>query len=672
MSDRRALLVCSCEDTMPLDAGAFKRGCCGDAIVSGRQLCRAEIERVRELVASGVPITVGCTQEAPLFREIAAESASDVTFANIRESAGWSAEAGEAGPKMAALMAAAAIAMPDVPFTHLESAGVALVYGRDERAVEASSLLKEHLDITTLIIRPDDLIPPRTTEFPIVKGTIRAAKGHLGAFEVIVDDYASPRPSSRRALTFGQARDGAISRCDILLDISGGPPLFPAADLRDGYLRADPDDPADVLKAVLRARELVGAFDKPRYVTFTADLCVHSRSQIVGCRRCLDLCPTSAIAPAGDHVAIDDKICAGCGQCATACPTGAASYAVPPADALIRKLRTLLTVYHAAGGVLPVLLIHDEDHGGALIDALARHGDGLPANILPLAVNEVTQIGLELIAAAFAYGVMAMRVVLRANPRHDPAGLHNAIALAEPILAGLGLVGERLTTIETDDPFALGEALRGIKSSEPVTRPAGFLPVGGKRDVLRFALRELYRVAPAPTDIIVLPAGAPFGAVEINVEGCTLCLSCVSACPTGALSDDPDRPLLRFAEDACVQCGLCKATCPEKVISLVPRLAFGDAAIAARVLKQEEPFPCIRCGKPFGVRSTIERVVAALEGKHWMYQNSPSRLDVIKMCEDCRVAVVTEEAFDPYGAPARPRPRTTDDYLRERETKPKQ
>jgi ferredoxin len=668
MPDRRTLLVCSCEDTMPLDAGAFKRGCRGDAIVNGRQLCRAELERVRELVASGVPITVGCTQEAPLFREIATESASDVTFANIRESAGWSAEAAKAGPKMAALMAAAATAMPDVPFTHFESAGVALVYGRDERAVEASSLLKEHLDITALITRPDDLMPPRTTEFPIVKGTIRAAKGHLGAFEIIVDDYASPRPSSRGALTFGPARDGAVSRCDILLDISGGPPLFPAADLRDGYLRADPGDPAAVLRAVLRARDLVGAFDKPRYVTFTADLCAHSRSQIVGCRRCLDLCPTSAIAPAGDHVAIDDKICAGCGQCAAACPTGAASYAVPPADALMRKLRTLIMVYHDAGGVSPILLIHDEDHGGALIDALARHGDGLPANILPLAVNEVTQIGLELIAAAFAYGAVAVRVMLRAKPRHDLAGLYNMIALAEPILAGLGLPGERLATIETDDPFALGEALRGIEPGEPVMHLASFLPVGGKRDVLRFALRELHRVAPAPADIIALPAGAPFGAVEINVEGCTLCLSCVSACPTGALSDDPDRPLLRFAEDACVQCGLCKETCPETVITLTPRLAFGDA-IAARVLKQEEPFPCIRCGKLFGVKSTIERVVAKLEGKHWMYQNSPSRLDVIKMCEDCRVAVVTEEGFDPYGAPARPKPRTTDDYLRERERK---
>jgi len=657
---------------MPLDAGALERGCRGADIVSGRQLCRAELERVRALVTSGASLTIGCTQEAPLFREIAAEGAGDVTFANIRESAGWSAEAAKAGPKMAALMAAAAMTMPDVPFVHLESAGVALVYGHDERAIEASNLLKEQLDITVLITRPDDLTPPRTTDFPIVKGTIRMAKGHLGAFEIVVDDYALPHPSSRGALRFGPARDGAVSRCDILLDVSGGPPLFPAADLRDGYLRADPGDAAAVLKAILRARDLVGTFDKPRYITFAADLCAHSRSQIVGCHRCLDLCPTSAIMPAGDHVAIDEKICAGCGQCATACPTGAASYALPPADALIRKLRTLLMVYLGAGGGLPILLIHDGDHGGALIDALARHGNGLPANVLPFAVNEVTQIGLETIAAAFAYGAAAVRVLLRAKPRHDLAGLCNTIALAEPILACLGFAGEPLATIETDDPFVLGEALNAIKPGKSVSRPATFEPAGGKREVLRFALRELHRAAAAPADVIALPAGAPFGAVEIIVAGCTLCLACVSACPTGALSDDPDRPLLRFAEDACVQCGLCKATCPEKVISLIPRLAFGDAAIAARVLKQEEPFPCIRCGKPFGVKSTIERVAAAFEDKHWMYQNSPSRLEIIKMCEDCRVAVVTEEAFDPYAAPTRPKLRTTDDYLREREGKPKQ
>jgi len=185
--------------------------------------------------------------------------------------------------------------------------------------------------------------------------------------------------------------------------------------------------------------------------------------------------------------------------------------------------------------------------------------------------------------------------------------------------------------------------------------------------VLRFALHELRRATSAEAEVIDLPAGAPFGAVEIG-DGCTLCLSCVSACPTGALSDDPDRPVLRFSEEACVQCGLCKATCPEKVITLVPRLAFGAAA-ATRVLREEEPFHCIRCGKPFGVKSTIDRVLGKLEGMHWMYRSAPQRLDLIKMCEDCRVIAVTEEAFDPHDAPQRPKSRTTDDYLREREIK---
>src|SRR6202011_6346407 len=93
MSDQRTVLVCSCDDTMPLDLAALRQGCRGAEVVAGRQLCRAELERFRALAASGAPITVGCTQEAPLFREVAAESGSDVSFANLRESAGWSGEA---------------------------------------------------------------------------------------------------------------------------------------------------------------------------------------------------------------------------------------------------------------------------------------------------------------------------------------------------------------------------------------------------------------------------------------------------------------------------------------------------------------------------------------------------------------------------------------------------
>ncbi len=190
-----------------------------------------------------------------------------------------------------------------------------------------------------------------------------------------------------------------------------------------------------------------------------------------------------------------------------------------------------------------------------------------------------------------------------------------------------------MATIETDDPDALGTLLRAIEPHAPSPRPASFSAVGPKREVMRLALRELHRAAPTPIDVVALPDGAPFGAVEINVAGCTLCLACVSACPTGALGDDPERPLLRFAEDACVQCGLCKATCPEKVISLMPRLDFRAATASSRMLKEEEPFHCIRCGKPFGVKSTIERVTAKLAGQHWMYA---ARLEAARRAQDVR------------------------------------
>lgn len=667
-SPHRKIFVCSCEGTMPLDTAAIAKGCRNGEIETANHLCRAEIERYRKAMETGGPVTVGCTQEATLFSEIAEELENEnVSFANVREQAGWSADAKKTGPKMAALLAAAVEPLPETPLVTLNSDGVILIYGRDERAVEAGHLLKDRLDVTVLLSKPSGIEPPHATDFPIAQGTIRNAKGHLGAFGITVDGYALPAPSSRGALKFETARDGAVSKCDLILDLSGGTSLFPAADLRDGYLRADPGDPPGVLRAVLKAHALVGTFDKPRYVAFTEHLCAHSRSRIVGCHRCLDLCPTGAISPNGDHVRIDENICAGCGACAAVCPTGAAAYAFPPADAMMRKLRTMLTVYRDAGGTKPILLVHDAAHGVEMIDALARHGEGLPANVIPFAVNEVTQTGIEFIAAAFAYGASAIRFLTREKPRHDVSALTRNVELAGKILTGLGFREDCIGVIAADDPDILGESLRTIEAGVFVKEFASFQPIGKTRDMMLLSLRELQRVAPMPADIIALPKGAPFGSIELNVEGCTLCLACVGACPTGALGDNPDKPTLKFTEAACVQCGLCQATCPEKVISLVPQIDFRAITAPARILKEEEPFYCVSCGKPFGTKSTIERITAKLESKHWMFTDGPDRLNLLKMCDDCRVTTVTNQSFDPYGAPKRQNPRTTEDYLRERE-----
>ena len=670
LGKRRKILVCSCERTMPAYGDSVARGCADGQVESGDHLCGAELDRVRAILDGADPVTIGCAQQAPLFGELAEELGFDgpLAFANIRETAGWSDDKAAAGPKAAALLAMAAEPASAPAAVTLSSNGVILIYGRDETAIEAGRQLADKLNVTVMLTRPGEISPPRIWEFPVAQGTIRKVSGHLGGFELTIDGFAMPVPSSRGALRFAPSRDGAVSHCDIVLDLSGGTPLFTAPDLRDGYVRADPRDPLAVAGAVWKVADLVGEFDKPRYVDFTADLCAHSRSRITGCTRCLDLCPAGAIAPAGDHVAIDALICAGCGSCAAACPTGAAAYSLPSAEALLLRLRTLLLTYAKAGGRDAVVLFHDADHGEPLIDALARFGNGLPANVLPVAVNAITQLGIEAWAAPFAWGASAVRALGRAKPRHDNAGLERTIAIASLLTASLGYGDARCALIETDDPDILRSALDGIPAGIVSPRPSTFLPLGKKRSVLTSAMTELHRAAPAPVDAVPLPAGAPFGGLDVDVAGCTLCLSCVSACPTGALSDSEDKPALYFTESACVQCGLCAATCPEHVIALDSRIDFQAWNAPRRAVKEEEPYHCIRCGSPFGTKSTIERIVAKLEGKHWMFTGgNTGRLDVIRMCERCRIEAVTNDGLDPHAGPGRSAPRTTEDYLRERD-----
>lgn len=658
-ASRSRVLLCSCEKTMP-DSALEAAGC---GAVAGHQLCRSQTARVQAALAEGGPLTIACTQESALFTEMAEDAgfAARLSFANIRETALWSDQARDAGPKVAALVAMAEETPGSFAVVSLESRGVTLVLGRDSVAVEAAMQMAEALDITVLLLPGADVPPPRRTVFPVLQGRIRNARGVMGGFELAVDDYAAPAPSSRTRLDFGPGRDGATSRADLVVDLTGGQPLFPAAELRPGYLRADPRDPVAVARLVAQAMQMVGTFDKPKFIDFAASLCAHSRSGITGCTRCLSLCPTGAITPAGDSVAIDPAICAGCGQCAAACPTGAASYAVPDSETLVRQLRSGLRAFHgAAPRHAPVILFHDDEHGTPLIDALARHGRGLPAHVIPLSVNEITRIGPEHLAAALAYGASDLRILSRARPRHDISALRATLDLVSVLAAAAGHPAPAL--IETDDPDALDAALRAVPRQPVRAARASFLPPTDKRGLLVLAIAEMNRTAPAPAVTVALPKGAPFGALVVDRTACTLCHACTGACPAGALSDNPERPELRFTESACVQCGLCEATCPESAITLVPQADFAAWEQPRRILNEEEPFCCTSCGKPFGTLSGISRVQARLSG-HWMFQGEDGqrRLAHLTQCEDCRVRSAVAEGFDPHGEGQR-RVRTAEDY----------
>ena len=177
--------------------------------------------------------------------------------------------------------------------------------------------------------------------------------------------------------------------------------------------------------------------------------------------------------------------------------------------------------------------------------------------------------------------------------------------------------------------------------------------MGSRRQVARLAARALSGSEPR-----ALPDGAPYGTIHVDADACTLCMACVPLCPSGALSDYPDKPQLLFTEDACLQCGLCANICPETAITLEPRMDASDASLQPRVMNEEEPFHCIECGTSFGVKSTIDRIAERLE-THAMFAN-PQALRLIRMCDDCRVKSQMHDGM--LSGPPKPVARTSADY----------
>ncbi|MGI9424017.1 MAG: 4Fe-4S binding protein [Hyphomicrobiaceae bacterium] len=626
------------------------------------QLCRKQLDRFEAALDDERSVMVACTQEAPLFGELANDkNRHDISFVNIRERAGWCEARKDVLPKVAALIAEAQIKARPTGQTTITSQGQCLVYGAGQQALDVAEQLASRLSVTVILTDANDAIPPSTVAVPLHAGRIRRATGSLGRFEVAVDQFAPALPSSKETLAFEAPRDGFSTKCDIILDLSGDNPLFSDSVTRDGYVRADPGQAVAVAKAMFDVSDLVGEFEKPLYVAYDGDICAHGRSGKIGCRNCLDHCPTGALSPTGDTIAVATEVCGGCGNCSAVCPTGAISYAYPDREDLNRRIQTLSQTYRFAGGRDPVLLVHDESHGGGVIAILARYGRGLPANAIPLTLYSVFQIGHETLSAAIASGFSRIVVLAPPDKPHDLPALESQAALTNMILDSLGYGADRITVLVERDPDTVAEALYGL--APVAATPATTISLhGGKRDVARLAIGALHAAAPDPKDVIALPDGAPYGRLIVDAENCTLCLACVGACPAGALRDDEERPRLSFNEAACVQCGLCTATCPERVIALEPRYNFTSAVLEPQTIKEEEPFECITCGKPFGTKSTVERIISKLEGRHAMFQNS-DQINIIKMCDDCRVVAVTDAGGDPMTLGERPRVRTTDDYL---------
>ncbi len=693
---------------MPLDSAGLSRalsqtpGASADGLQSTHTLlCRREAASFQRALKSGDELLVTCTQEARLFTELAEQTEGartpaeqPIRFVNLRETGGWSRDASQAMPKMAALIAAAQRPDPEpVATVGYRSEGRVLVIGPAAAGARAAAMLAERLDVVQLVEPAGDALPP-DREHLVHAGRLQRLSGWLGAFEA---EWESSNPIDLELCTrcnacIAACPEGAIDfsyqvdlerccehrdcvkACDTAgaIDFSRGPqtssdrfdlvldllaqPAFTMHQPPQGYFHSGQDE-RQLIEAVLQLRELNGEFEKPKFFHYKPQLCAHSRNQQIGCTACIDVCSARAIRSeaslkgkakgASAGIFVEPHLCVGCGACGTVCPSGALSYAYPGTPDQGQRWRSALTAYARAGGKDAALLLHSQGAGTRWLHELGRAArvdatlHGVPARVLPLAQWHTASTGLDLWLAALAQGASQVWLLLTDEeaPEYRQA-LAEQVAQAQAIVSGLGYAGQHFRLLEVRDArdlAALDAALQA-PPAQTVRVPASFNALADKRGTLDIALEHLLAQAPQRPEAIALPAaGALFGTLAIDTQACTLCLACVGACPESALADNPERPQLKFIEKNCVQCGLCASTCPEHAITLQPRLWLADegkARKAARVLHEAEPFACVRCGKPFGTLRAIENMVAKLSG-HAAFQGAAA--ERLKMCGDCRV-----------------------------------
>ena len=519
---------------------------------------------------------------------------------------------------------------PLLPLTVVSKGRLLIIDENMERALHhAASLREEGLNVALCVPNGGAGVTGFTIDsFPLVKVDSVVVTGVFGSFSTIIADLDG------HSIYLSSVAGQQFESFDLILDLQSTP-SYNGKQLPLGYY-APSGKETRLQEAMEELPRMRGRFHKPQFIVCRQNRCLHGRSRFQDCLKCVDVCPVDAITPEKKEIIIDQYRCQGCGACALVCPADALEMHSPLNEELLSDILSQISAGSDSPGREPEVILYDRQIDDDAVDHAAWAAKD---RLLVIKVDEIGRIGLETLLLSLVHGAAAVTLLCASSrPLAVRQALAGQVDLGKEILQGLHWSAQYVR-FAVDVPEATDNELSRRNMAQAA---AGSFRIGSsslsfaadRRTLIRQATQLLAQEGSTADGIIALQPGAPFGAIALD-HRCSLCMACVSVCPSGALQSCDDAPRLSLMESRCHQCGLCMAACPEQTIELVPRLLYDtEEAERSVVLREMEPFNCVECGKPFASAAMINRIQEKLK-THWMY-TSDSQARRLQMCPTCR------------------------------------
>ncbi len=350
-------------------------------------------------------------------------------------------------------------------------------------------------------------------------------------------------------------------------------------------------------------------------IRWNADSCQYSARLETGCSACVDACSHHAIAQSKAGIAVNHLACIECGACLSSCPTGALQYE--------RFDDQQFIAYFSNFSFTPgsTIVLGDE---ATLHKFWWNSEKKRYENVFFMEYPQPGALHAMHFLLLYAMGAAKILVLGHDHPQKQ-------IEITNKILQELLL--EEETVQPVTDVSNLSSLLEQTYKDAVIRSFYHNFSYTNRREKLVDIVRFLAQHSTSEPEILSGSAVKDFGAVHCDEAKCTGCIACVGECRIGALTTDGSTYSLSHTPALCVQCGTCVTVCPENALTLQQGLSLKDDFFNERLLAKTEPAQCKGCGKVFGTKKSLEKVMSILSAKG-MWDKTD---DLLSYCDNCRV-----------------------------------